>query len=107
MIIVRVKGLINNCVLYGYVFCNAMLLIIVGFFVVFIGIFFIGFLLIEVIFFFDGLGLMSFEVVINCDYLVVFGIFFIFILLGLVVKLIGDIIYILVDPCIDFESWEG
>ncbi|MDN5514787.1 MAG: microcin C ABC transporter permease YejB [Pseudomonas sp.] len=103
----RAKGLTNHRVLYGHVFRNAMLLIIAGFPAAFIGIFFTGSLLIEVIFSLDGLGLMSFEAAINRDYPVVFGILFIFTLLGLVVKLIGDITYTLVDPRIDFESREG
>ena len=103
----RAKGLSNNRVLYGHVFRNAMLLIIAGFPAAFIGIFFTGSLLIEVIFSLDGLGLLSFEAAINRDYPVVFGTLFIFTLLGLVVKLIGDITYTLVDPRIDFESREG
>lgn len=103
----RAKGLTNNRVLYGHVFRNAMLIIIAGFPAAFIGIFFTGSLLIEVIFSLDGLGLMSFEAAINRDYPVVFGTLFIFTLLGLVVKLIGDITYTLVDPRIDFESREG
>ncbi|WP_322977699.1 microcin C ABC transporter permease YejB [Pseudomonas sp. C11] len=103
----RAKGLNNRRVLYGHVFRNAMLLIIAGFPSAFIGIFFTGSLLIEVIFSLDGLGLMSFEAAINRDYPVVFGTLFIFTLLGLVVKLIGDITYTLVDPRIDFESREG
>jgi microcin C transport system permease protein len=103
----RAKGLSKNRVLYGHVFRNAMLIIIAGFPAAFIGIFFTGSLLIEVIFSLDGLGLMSFEAAINRDYPVVFGTLFIFTLLGLVVKLIGDITYTLVDPRIDFESREG
>ena len=103
----RAKGLSNNRVLYGHVFRNAMLLIIAGFPAAFIGIFFTGSLLIEVIFSLDGLGLMSFEAAINRDYPVVFGTLFIFTLVGLVVKLIGDIAYTLVDPRIDFESREN
>ena len=103
----RAKGLSNNRVLYGHVFRNAMLIIIAGFPAAFIGIFFTGSLLIEVIFSLDGLGLMSFEAAINRDYPVVFGTLLIFTLLGLVVKLIGDITYTLVDPRIDFESREG
>ncbi len=102
----RAKGLTNHRVLYGHVFRNAMLLIIAGFPAAFIGIFFTGSLLIEVIFSLDGLGLMSFEAAINRDYPVVFGTLFIFTLLGLVVKLIGDLTYTLVDPRIDFESRE-
>ena len=107
VITARAKGLTNNRVLYGHVFRNAMLIIIAGFPAAFIGIFFTGSLLIEVIFSLDGLGLMSFEAAINRDYPVVFGTLFIFTLLGLVVKLIGDITYTLVDPRIDFESREG
>ncbi|MDH4654170.1 microcin C ABC transporter permease YejB [Pseudomonas sp. JS3066] len=103
----RAKGLSENRVLYGHVFRNAMLLIIAGFPSAFIGIFFTGSLLIEVIFSLDGLGLLSFESALNRDYPVVFGTLFIFTLLGLVVKLIGDLTYTLVDPRIDFESREG
>src|SRR3989338_6198020 len=103
----RAKGLSNNRVLYGHVFRNAMLIIIAGFPAAFIGIFFTGSLLIEVIFSLDGLGLMSFEAAINRAYPVALGTLFIFTLLGLVVKLIGDITYTLVDPRIDFESREG
>lgn len=103
----RAKGLSESRVLYGHVFRNAMLIIIAGFPSAFIGIFFTGSLLIEVIFSLDGLGLMSFESAINRDYPVVFGTLFIFTLLGLLVKLIGDLTYTLVDPRIDFESREG
>ncbi|WP_426149518.1 microcin C ABC transporter permease YejB [Pseudomonas sp. DC3000-4b1] len=100
----RAKGLSRRRVLYGHVFRNAMLLVVAGFPSAFIGIFFTGSLLIEVIFSLDGLGLMSFEAAINRDYPVVFGTLFIFTLLGLVVKLIGDLTYTLVDPRIDFEG---
>ncbi|GLK88348.1 microcin C ABC transporter permease YejB [Pseudomonas turukhanskensis] len=103
----RAKGLTNNAILYGHVFRNAMLLIIAGFPSAFISIFFTGSLMIEVIFSLDGLGLMSFEAAISRDYPVVFGTLFIFTLLGLVVKLIGDITYTLVDPRIDFANREG
>ena len=103
----RAKGLTENRVLYGHVFRNAMLIIIAGFPSAFISLFFTGSLLIEVIFSLDGLGLLSFESAINRDYPVVFGSLFIFTLLGLVVKLIGDLTYTLVDPRIDFESREG
>ena len=103
VITARAKGLSKNRVLYGHVFRNAMLIIIAGFPAAFIGMFFTGSLLIEVIFL-DGLGLLSFEAAINRDYPVVFGTLFLFTLLGLVVKLIGDLTYTLVDPRIDFES---
>ena len=102
----RAKGLAENQVLYGHVFRNAMLLIIAGFPGAFIGAFFSGALLIETIFSLDGLGLLSFESIINRDYPVVFATLFIFSLLGLVVNLISDFVYTLVDPRIDFESRE-
>jgi microcin C transport system permease protein len=100
----RAKGLSKNRVLYGHVFRNAMLLVIAGFPSALIGIFFTGSLLIEVIFSLDGLGLLSFEAAINRDYPVVFGTLFLFTLLGLILKLIGDLTYTLVDPRIDFEN---
>ena len=100
----RAKGLNQRRVLYGHVFRNAMLLVVAGFPSAFIGIFFTGSLLIEVIFSLDGLGLMSFEAAINRDYPVVFGTLFIFTLVGLLVKLIGDLTYTFVDPRIDFEG---
>ncbi len=103
----RAKGLSEGRVLYGHVFRNAMLLIIAGFPSALISVFFTGALLIEVIFSLDGLGLLGFEAAINRDYPVMFGTLYIFTLLGLVVKLIGDITYTLVDPRIDFESREG
>ncbi len=103
----RAKGVSENRVLYGHVFRNAMLLIIAGFPAALISVFFTGALLIEVIFSLDGLGLLGFEAAINRDYPLMFGTLYIFTLLGLVVKLIGDIAYTLVDPRIDFESREG
>lgn len=102
----RAKGLSENQVLYGHVFRNAMLLIIAGFPATFISAFFSGSLLIETIFSLDGLGLLAFESIINRDYPVVFATLYIFSLLGLVVNLISDFVYTLVDPRIDFESRE-
>ncbi|MCP8686903.1 microcin C ABC transporter permease YejB [Marinobacterium sedimentorum] len=103
----RAKGLNENQVLYGHVFRNAMLLIIAGMPAALIGIFFTGSMLIEVIFSLDGLGLLGYEAVINRDYPVIFGTLYIFTLIGLVLKLISDITYVMVDPRIDFESREG
>ncbi|MCL6414571.1 microcin C ABC transporter permease YejB [Aestuariirhabdus sp. Z084] len=103
----RAKGLGERQVLYGHVFRNAMLLIIAGLPAALIGIFFTSSLLIEVIFSLDGLGLLGFESALNRDYPVVFGTLFIFTLIGLLLKLIGDVTYTLVDPRIDFDSREG
>jgi microcin C transport system permease protein len=102
----RAKGLNERQILYGHVFRNAMLLIIAGFPGAFIRSFFAGALLIETIFSLDGLGLLSFESIINRDYPVVFATLFIFSLLGLVVNLVSDFVYTMVDPRIDFESRE-
>jgi microcin C transport system permease protein len=102
----RAKGLPERRVLYGHVFRNAMLIVIAGFPAAFIGILFTGSVLIEVIFSLDGLGLLGFEAAVNRDYPVMFGTLYIFTLLGLVLGLVGDLSYMLVDPRIDFEGRE-
>lgn len=100
----RAKGLEEKQVLYGHVFRNAMLIVIAGFPSAFLAIFFTGSLLIEVIFSLDGLGLLGYESVINRDYPVVLGTLYIFALMGLVMTLIRDLVYVWVDPRIDFEA---
>ena len=102
----RAKGCSERQVLYGHIFRNAMLIVIAGFPGAFIHAFFSGSLLIENIFSLDGLGLLSFESVLNRDYPVVFGTLYIFSLVGLVVNLITDLTYMWVDPRIDFEARE-
>ena len=102
----RAKGLSEQRVLYGHVFRNAMLIVIAGFPSAFIGILFTGSLLIEIIFSLDGLGLLGFEAAFARDYPVMFGTLFFFSLLGLVMSLLGDLTYTIVDPRIDFESRE-
>ena len=106
VITARAKGLTERRVLYGHVFRNAMLIVIAGFPSAFIGILFTGSLLIEVIFSLDGLGLLGFESALNRDYPVMFGTLYFFTLLGLLMNLIGDLMYTVVDPRIDFESRE-
>jgi microcin C transport system permease protein len=103
----RMKGLTERSVLYGHVFRNAMLIVIAGFPGAFVHALFAGSLLIETIFSLDGLGLLSFEAIVNRDYPVVFANLFIFSLIGLVVHLITDLTYAWVDPRIDFESREA
>ena len=107
VITARAKGLSGQRVLYGHVFRNAMLLVIAGFPAAFIGILFTGALLIEVIFSLDGLGLLGFEAAINRDYPVMFGTLYIYTLLGLVLNLVSDLSYVVVDPRIDFERRGG
>lgn len=100
----RSKGLTEQRVLYGHVFRNAMLIVIAGFPAAFIGILFTGSLLIEVIFSIDGMGLLSYEAVVKRDYPILFGTIFIFTLIGLIMRLVSDLTYVLVDPRIDFET---
>ncbi|HWA86247.1 MAG TPA: ABC transporter permease subunit, partial [Opitutus sp.] len=106
VITARAKGLNEWQVLYGHVFRNAMLIVIAGFPGAFVAAFFTGSLLIETIFSLDGLGLLSFESVVNRDYPVVFATLYIFSLVGLVVNLISDLTYTWIDPRIDFETRE-
>ena len=100
----RAKGATEKRVLYGHVFRNAMLIVIAGFPTAFIGIFFTGSLLIEVIFSLDGMGLLSYDAVVKRDYPILFGTMFCLTLIALVMHLVGDIVYVLVDPRIDFET---
>ena len=100
----RAKGLVERRVLYGHVFRNAMLIVIAGFPAAFIGVLFTGSLLIEVIFSLDGIGLLGFEAALNRDYPIMFGTLYFFGLIGLVMGILGDLMYTLVDPRIDFEA---
>ena len=104
VITARAKGLTRRRVLYGHVFRNAMLLVIAGFPAAFVGILFTGALLVEVIFSLDGLGLLGFEAAINRDYPIMFGTLYIYTLIGLVLSLVSDLTYVMVDPRIDFAS---
>ena len=107
VITARAKGLSDGRVLWGHVFRNAMLIVIAGFPAVFIGVFFGGSLIIETIFSLDGLGRMGFEAAVARDYPVIFGTLFVFGLMGLVVGILSDLMYVFVDPRIDFERREG
>ena len=100
----RAKGLSETGVLYGHVFRNAMLIVIAGFPGAFISVLFTGSLLIEIIFSLDGLGLLGFEAALNRDYPVMFASLYFFTLLGLVMGLVGDLMYVVIDPRIDFAS---
>jgi len=104
VITARSKGLTERQVLYGHVFRNAMLIVIAGFPSAFVGILFTGSLLTEVIFSLDGLGLLGFDAALTRDYPVMFATLYFFTLLGLVMGIIGDVMYHIVDPRIDFEA---
>ena len=106
VITAKAKGLSESRILYGHVFRNAMLIVIAGFPSVFIGVFFGGSLIIETIFSLDGLGRLGFEAAVARDFPVIFGTLFAFGLIGLIVGILSDLMYVFVDPRIDFESRE-
>ncbi|MCH6583303.1 MAG: microcin C ABC transporter permease YejB, partial [Proteobacteria bacterium] len=103
----KAKGLTERRVLYGHVFRNAMLIIVAGFPAAFVGILFTGALFIEIIFSLDGLGLLGFEAIFARDYPLMFGTLYFFSLLGLFMNLVGDFMYTVIDPRIDFEAREA
>jgi len=107
VITAKAKGLSESRVLYGHIFRNAMLIVIAGFPAVFVGVFFGASLIIETIFSLDGLGRLGFEAAVARDYPVIFGTLFIFGLMGLVIGILSDLMYVFVDPRIDFEGREG
>ncbi|MFA5538820.1 MAG: microcin C ABC transporter permease YejB [Gemmobacter sp.] len=102
----RAKGLAENRVLYGHVFRNAMLIVVAGFPAVFVSVFFGGSLIIETIFSLDGLGRLGFEAAVARDYPVIFGTLYVFGLMGLIVGILSDLMYVWIDPRIDFETRE-
>ncbi len=102
VLVARAKGLSRGRVLYKHIFRNALIPIITGFPAAFVGAFFAGSLLIETLFSLDGLGLLSYEAVVRRDYPVVLGSLYLFTLIGLVVKLIADLLYVVVDPRVQF-----
>ena len=103
----RAKGLTESGVLYGHVFRNAMLIVVAGFPGLFVRVFFAGSIFVESVFNLDGLGLLALESVVSRDYPVMLGTLFLFGLLGLVINLISDLVYVRIDPRIDFEKREG
>ncbi len=100
----KAKGLSENRILYHHVFRNAMMIIIAGLPGLLMKILFTGSLLIEIIFSLNGMGLLGYEAIITRDYPVVFGTLYIFALLGLILKLLSDLTYSLVDPRVNFEK---
>ena len=104
VLVARAKGLSKTRVLWKHIFRNALIPIITGFPAAFVGAFFAGSLLIETLFSLDGLGLLSYEAVVRRDYPVVLGSLYLFTLIGLVVKLVSDLLYVVVDPRVQFGS---
>ncbi len=100
----KAKGLTENRVLYGHVFRNAMLIVIAAFPATLVGMLFTGSLLIEVIFSLDGLGLLGYQAILDRDYPVIFGTLYVFSIIGLLLNLVSDLAYHVVDPRIDFEA---
>jgi len=104
VLVARAKGLAARRVLYKHVFRNALIPIVTGFPAAFVGAFFAGSLLIETLFSLDGLGLLGYESIVRRDYPVVLGTLYFFTLIGLLVKLIGDLLYVVVDPRVQFAA---
>ncbi len=104
VLVARAKGLSQRRVLYKHIFRNALIPLVTGFPAAFIGAFFAGSVLIETLFSLDGLGLLGYEAVIRRDYPVVLGSLYVFTLIGLVVKLVSDLLYVVVDPRVQFEA---
>lgn len=103
----KAKGLTEKKVMYGHIFRNAMLLVIAGFPSAFVAILFTSSVLIEVLFSLDGLGLLGFESALNRNYPVMFGTLYVFTILGMVLHLIGDLMYMFVDKRIDLSASRG
>ena len=101
------KGLNDQHVLYGHVFRNAILIVVAALPEALVGIFLVGNLFIEIIFNLDGIGLLGFEAITQRDYPVIFGTLFILTLFGMLLRLIGDLLYQWLDPRIDFEARNG
>jgi microcin C transport system permease protein len=104
VLVARAKGLSQRSVLWKHMLRNAMIPIITGFPAAFVGAFFAGSLLIETLFSLDGLGLLSYESIVRRDYPVVLGSLYLFTLIGLVVKLVSDLLYVVVDPRVQFQA---
>ena len=104
VITAKAKGVPEQKILYHHVFRNALLIVIASFPSAFLSIFLTSSLLIEVIFSLDGLGLLGYEAAIGRDYPLIFATLYIFTLMGLIINLIGDILYTIIDPRIDFEA---
>jgi microcin C transport system permease protein len=104
VLVARAKGLSQGRVLYKHIFRNALIPIVTGFPSAFVGAFFAGSVLIETLFSLDGLGLLGYEAVVRRDYAVVLGSLYFFTLIALVVKLVSDILYVVVDPRVQFGS---
>jgi microcin C transport system permease protein len=104
VLVARAKGISQRRILYKHVLRNALVPLVTGFPAAFVGAFFSGSILIETLFSLDGLGLLSYESVIRRDYPVVLGSLYLFTLIGLVVKLIGDLMYVVVDPRVQFAA---
>ena len=104
VLVARAKGLSQRRVLYKHIFRNALIPLVTGFPAAFVHAFFAGSVLIETLFSLDGLGLLGYEAVIRRDYPVVLGSLYVFTLIALVVKLISDILYRVVDPRVQFGA---
>jgi microcin C transport system permease protein len=100
----RARGLSERKVLFKHVFRNSMIPLVTGFPASFLLMFLSGSLLIEKVFSLNGLGYLSFEAVLNRDFPLIMSNLFVFTIVGLVLRLVTDICYAIVDPRISFDA---
>lgn len=103
----RAKGLPEKIILFKHILKNSLIPLVTGFPIAFLGMFFSGSLLLEQIFTLDGLGLLSYQAVIQRDYPIVLGTLFIFSLMALIGQLLTDLSYVLIDKRISFDESKG
>lgn len=99
----QARGLTTNRILYRHVFKNAILAVIAGLPDALLAVFLVGNFLIEIVFNLNGIGLLGFEAIQQRDYPVIFGTLFLYTLVGMLLRLMSDILYRLIDPRLDFE----
>ncbi len=98
----RAKGLSESVVVFKHALRNALIPVATGL-GGFLGVFLTGSLIVETIFNLDGIGLLSYSSILSRDYNVVMGLIFLSSMVLLVGNIISDIIYVIVDPRIDFK----
>ena len=98
----KAKGLSQKVVFYKHALRNALVPIATGF-GSFLGIFLAGSLIIEKIFNINGIGLLGFNSALQRDYNVLMALVFIQAFIALFGRLLSDLLYVVIDPRIDFS----
>ena len=98
----RAKGLSKKVVYYKHALRNALVPIATSLGNIF-GIFLTGALIIEKIFNIPGIGLLTFDSAVARDYNVIMALIFIQSLIFIIGRIASDLIYVVIDPRIDFS----